>query len=124
MKRLAVLASGSGTNLQALLDAKAAGTLEAEIAVVVSNRGDAGALCRAMDAGVPTVVLPLVERLEQWAAICRKYAVDVVIDHQVLYSDHWPEYALMSRAEGASTIISPTSPSGTSSPASLTSRTL
>ncbi len=62
MKRLAVLASGSGTNLQALLDAIAAGTLDAEIAVVVSNRGDAGALCRAQVAGVPTIVLPLVER--------------------------------------------------------------
>ncbi len=62
MKRLAVLASGSGTNLQALLDAVAAGSLDARIVVVVSNRPDAGALSRAAHAGVPVVVLPLADR--------------------------------------------------------------
>ncbi len=49
---LGVLASGSGTNLQAILDAIAAGKLDAKVAVVVSNVAGAGALQRARDAGV------------------------------------------------------------------------
>jgi phosphoribosylglycinamide formyltransferase 1 len=56
--RLGVLASGSGTNLQALLDATAAGRLDAKVAVVVSNVPGAGALERARRAGVATEVLP------------------------------------------------------------------
>ncbi len=55
MTRLVVLASGSGTNLQAILDACADGRLPAEVAAVVSNRADSGALQRAADAGVPYV---------------------------------------------------------------------
>jgi phosphoribosylglycinamide formyltransferase-1 len=62
LRRIAVLASGSGTNLQALLDATAGGTLEAEVAVVVSDRTDAGALRRAAAAGVAAVSLPLGDR--------------------------------------------------------------
>ena len=57
MIALGVLVSGSGTNLQAILDAIAAGTLDARIAVVVSNVPGAKALARAEKAGVPTVVL-------------------------------------------------------------------
>jgi len=53
--RLGVLVSGSGTNLQAILDEGAAGRLPAEVAVVISNRGDAFGLQRARDAGVPAV---------------------------------------------------------------------
>jgi len=55
---LGVLLSGSGSNLQALLDAVAAGRLHARIAVVISNRADALGLERARRAGVPTAVLP------------------------------------------------------------------
>jgi phosphoribosylglycinamide formyltransferase 1 len=62
LPRIAVLASGSGTNLQALLDATACGTLEADVSVVVSDRADAGALQRAAAAGVATVSLPLADR--------------------------------------------------------------
>jgi phosphoribosylglycinamide formyltransferase-1 len=51
--RVAVLISGEGSNLQALLDAASAGKLGAEIAVVVSNRAAARGLERARDAGVP-----------------------------------------------------------------------
>ncbi|MCC6767199.1 MAG: phosphoribosylglycinamide formyltransferase [Deltaproteobacteria bacterium] len=54
---LGVLLSGSGTNLQALIDAIAAGTLDARIAVVVSNVADAGGVARAHRHGLPTVVL-------------------------------------------------------------------
>ena len=57
--RIAVLVSGGGTNLQALLDAQAAGRIpHGEIALVVSNRADAYALERAKKAGVPAVALP------------------------------------------------------------------
>ena len=51
--RVAVLISGEGSNLQALLDAARAGTLGAEIAVVVSNRAAARGLVRACEAHVP-----------------------------------------------------------------------
>lgn len=55
---LGVLLSGSGTNLQALIDAIADGTLDARIAVVVSNVADAGGVARARRHGLPTAVLP------------------------------------------------------------------
>jgi len=55
MTRLVVLASGSGTNLQAILDAAADGRLPATVAAVVSNKAGSGALQRAADAGVPYV---------------------------------------------------------------------
>lgn len=54
--RVAVLASGGGTNLQALLDA-CRGDAPARVALVVSNKASAGALDRARAAGVPTDLL-------------------------------------------------------------------
>lgn len=54
--RVAVLVSGGGTNLQALLDALHDSPI-ARVARVISNRPDAGALERARRAGVPTTVL-------------------------------------------------------------------
>lgn len=59
MKRLAVLISGTGTNLQAIIDAVAEGTLDAEIALVVSNRKAAYGLVRAQQASIPTQYFPL-----------------------------------------------------------------
>jgi len=56
--RIAVLASGGGTNLQALLDACAAGRVDGRMAVVLSNVPTAPALHRAQQAGVATEVLP------------------------------------------------------------------
>jgi phosphoribosylglycinamide formyltransferase 1 len=55
--RIAVLISGGGTNLQALLDRAAAGQLAAEIVAVLSDRADAYGLVRAEKAGVPTHVV-------------------------------------------------------------------
>jgi phosphoribosylglycinamide formyltransferase-1 len=55
--RTAVLVSGSGTNLQALLDARAAGMLAADIVLVVSNKPGVAALDRAASQGVPTEVI-------------------------------------------------------------------
>ena len=56
--RLAVLVSGGGSNLQAVLDACATGALPARVVGVVSNRVDAFALERARLAGVPHTVVP------------------------------------------------------------------
>lgn len=72
---------------------------------VVARNG--GSDPRVLPDGIPLVEMSakgLVARLEEWGAICRDHAVDVVIDHQVLYLDTWPEFALMARAEGAATI--------------------
>lgn len=56
--RIAVLVSGGGTNLQALLDAEAAGKIpHGEIAMVISNNPSAYALERAKKAGVPGAVI-------------------------------------------------------------------
>jgi phosphoribosylglycinamide formyltransferase-1 len=55
--RVAVLISGGGSNLQALLDAAAEPDYPAEIVLVLSNRADAGGLARAQRAGVPTEVI-------------------------------------------------------------------
>jgi formyltetrahydrofolate-dependent phosphoribosylglycinamide formyltransferase len=57
--RLVIMISGSGTNLQAILDACAAGRLAASPVLVVSNRKNAYGLVRAAAAGVPTLVCPL-----------------------------------------------------------------
>jgi len=53
--RLVVLASGNGSNLQAVLDACADGRLHAQVVAVVSDQAGAPALSRAIDAGVPGV---------------------------------------------------------------------
>lgn len=55
--RLVVLISGSGTNLQAILDAIRDGELDAEVALVLSNRPGVAGLARADAAGVPTCVI-------------------------------------------------------------------
>ena len=57
--RLVVLATGSGSNLQAILDACADGTLAAEVVLVVVNRRTAYAADRAAAAGVPSVYRPM-----------------------------------------------------------------
>jgi formyltetrahydrofolate-dependent phosphoribosylglycinamide formyltransferase len=57
--KLAVLISGSGSNLQALIDAIRLRALDAQIVVVVSNRKDALGLQRAEKAGIPTHYHPL-----------------------------------------------------------------
>ena len=56
--RLVVLISGSGSNLQAILDACADGQLPAQVAAVFSNKADAYGLERAAQAGVPAIVFP------------------------------------------------------------------
>lgn len=83
--RIGVLASGRGTNLQAVLDACAAGRLPATVALVVSDREEAPALARAAAAGVPTrVVQPALfaDRAAHDAAVVealRESGVDTVV---------------------------------------------
>lgn len=57
MKRIAVLVSGGGTNLQALIDAQGKILRSGKIALVVANNADAFALTRAKNAGIPTAVV-------------------------------------------------------------------
>ncbi len=55
-QKLAILISGNGSNLQAILDACAAGELPAQVIAVVSNKADAYGLERARRANVPSIV--------------------------------------------------------------------
>ena len=55
--KLGVLISGSGTNLQAIIDAIAAGQLDATVELVVSSRPDAYGITRAQQAGINVLVL-------------------------------------------------------------------
>lgn len=56
--KIAVLVSGGGTNLQALIDAQKAGKItDGVLSLVVSNKSDAYALTRAKAAGIPTAVV-------------------------------------------------------------------
>jgi phosphoribosylglycinamide formyltransferase 1 len=83
--RLVVLASGSGSNLQALLDAAADPDFGARVVAVGADRDGIGALDRAEKAGVPTFVCRVPDHAsrEQWDAEltrqCRQYAPDLVI---------------------------------------------
>jgi phosphoribosylglycinamide formyltransferase-1 len=83
--KLAVLVSGAGTNLQALLDAQARAELApAEIAVVVSNKRDAPALVRAAAAGVPAEVvehagLPRAEFEARVLDALARHAVEAIV---------------------------------------------
>ena len=56
--QLGVLVSGTGSNLQAILDAITAGSLNARVRVVISNRANVQALDRARAAGVPALTIP------------------------------------------------------------------
>lgn len=56
-RRLGVLISGRGSNLQALIDAIGGGRLDAAIAVVISNREDVEGLARARAAGIEAVIV-------------------------------------------------------------------
>ncbi|QCR35341.1 phosphoribosylglycinamide formyltransferase [Nissabacter sp. SGAir0207] len=57
MKRIVVLVSGNGSNLQAMMEACKQGRLHATVAAVFSNRADAYGLARARDAGIPAHAL-------------------------------------------------------------------
>ena len=57
LPRLGVLVSGRGSNLQAILDAIAAGQLAAQVVIVISSKPDVPALAIATAAGIPTAII-------------------------------------------------------------------
>ena len=73
--RIAVLISGRGSNLQAIVDAIAAGQLDATIAVVISNIADAAGLQRARAAGIETRYLNPRDHVDRNAYDCAVLAV-------------------------------------------------
>lgn len=83
--RLGVLVSGSGTNLQAIIDRIESGDIHAEIACVISNKADAYALTRAARHGIPVVVHENARYADRQAydaatvEILQKFKVDLVI---------------------------------------------
>ena len=85
-KRIAVLVSGGGTNLQALIDAEAAGQIpHGEIALVVSNQPGVYALERARNNGIPAAVITKKECGSQQAfednlhAVLERNGTDLII---------------------------------------------
>jgi len=56
-RRTAILISGRGSNMAALIEAAKAPDFPAEIVAVISNRADAAGLARAAESGVPTIVI-------------------------------------------------------------------
>jgi phosphoribosylglycinamide formyltransferase 1 len=85
LKRLAVLVSGSGTNLQAVLDACADEQYGARVAAVGADRDGIAALGRASDAGVPTFTVRLGDfgSREDWdkalTAACASFDPDLIV---------------------------------------------
>jgi phosphoribosylglycinamide formyltransferase-1 len=78
MSNIAVFISGGGTNLQALLDAQKEGRLGAgRVALVVSDRVNAGGLRRASDAGVPGVYVSR-KTPEMLLPLMREYEIDLI----------------------------------------------
>jgi phosphoribosylglycinamide formyltransferase 1 len=74
--RLAVLASGSGSNFQAILDASRDGRLEAAIVVLVASKPGIGAITRAEEAGIP-VEIP--DSTESLAEVLIRYEPDRIV---------------------------------------------
>ena len=86
MVRVAVLVSGGGTNLQAIIDAKNAGKLpSAELALVLASNDKAYALTRAANAGIPSEVLRKAKGEdvtlygERLLEVLRKHNIDLVV---------------------------------------------
>ena len=103
-KRIAVLVSGGGTNLQALIDAEAAGQIpHGEIALVVSNKEGVYALERARQAGIPGAVITKKECGSQQAfedalqAVLERNGTDLIILAGFLailserFTSKWPD---------------------------------
>lgn len=84
--RIAVLVSGGGTNLQALIDAEKSGIIKSgEIALVISNKSDAFALTRAENAGIKTATVlksdfsSREDFEDKIAELLTEYGIDLII---------------------------------------------
>lgn len=81
--RVGVLASGGGTNLQAILDASKASRIDAEVVVIISDREGAGCLDRARSHGIDAVHIKVPKTgTDAWRA-ANEQIVAVLRDHQV-----------------------------------------
>ena len=79
--KIAVLVSGGGTNLQAIIDAQKSGIIKSgEITLVVSNNADAYALVRAKNAGIKTAV---VSKKELGAEIFEEKLINIIEENQI-----------------------------------------
>ena len=99
--RIAVLVSGGGTNLQALLDAQAAGAIpHGQIVLVVSNKAGAYALKRAEQAGIPSAVLTGPDFEARLTEVLASSQVDMIVLAGFLkilsadFTKHWPNRIL------------------------------
>ncbi|MEZ4618551.1 MAG: phosphoribosylglycinamide formyltransferase [Caldilineaceae bacterium] len=88
--RLAVLISGNGSNLQALIDAIRQRVLDAEIVTVISNRQEALGLQRAAKVGIPTHYFPLKPYREQNRSR-QEYDADLA----TLLKPYQPDYVVL-----------------------------
>ena len=81
--RLGILISGTGSNLQALIDAIESGKLtDVEIALVVSNKANAQGLQRALKHNLPAIYLPWKDRTEseeRLAALLHVFEIDLIV---------------------------------------------
>jgi len=92
--------------VSAVIAAQARILRDAGFTVTVVAR-NAGSDRRATPAGVELVELAgggILQRMDAWREILVARKVDVVIDHQVLYTRYWPEFAVATRALGAATV--------------------
>ena len=80
--RLVVLASGSGSNCQALIDACTQGRLDAEVVAVVTNKAEAGVIGRAERAGIPVDVVDHRGRDPQLRRAADARLIDTVLSHE------------------------------------------
>lgn len=81
---IAVLVSGTGTNLQAIIDAQKSGVIKSgEIKLVISNKKDAYAITRAQDAGIKTTVITKQEYGEEFenriAEVLNENSIDLIV---------------------------------------------
>ncbi|MCK4511478.1 phosphoribosylglycinamide formyltransferase, partial [bacterium] len=101
---IGVLASGRGSNLQAIIDSSRSGKIDVDVAVVVSDVADAHALERARSAGIPAVHVPpgrfrtrLTPEAEQrYVEVLDEHGVEVVVlagFMRILHDDFLTRYA-------------------------------
>lgn len=76
--RLAILASGSGSNAEAIMEAAALGDLSGDVAVCITNRSTAGVLERAERYGIPTSILSDPEDAAEVSSLLAEYGVDAI----------------------------------------------
>ncbi|MCL2213227.1 MAG: phosphoribosylglycinamide formyltransferase [Oscillospiraceae bacterium] len=80
MLNYAVFASGSGSNLQALIDAQGSVITAAQPVLVISTKADAYALTRAETAGIATAVVPRSEGMEdEISALLEAHKIDFIV---------------------------------------------